>query len=112
MKLPGARSIRQKLNFTLMATTLLALVLAGIALVVFDLRSQLRTIEDDLTTQADIMALVSGPALAFEDPKVATENLTQVSDYVAFKREFRQLFGFEVDGVDYAQPAETERPLV
>ena len=33
------------------------------------------------------------------------------SDYASFKREFRQLFGFEVPGIDYTQPAETEVPL-
>ncbi len=76
MNLPGARSIRQKLNFILMATTSLALLLAGLALVAFDLRSQLRTVENDLLTQADIVGLVSSAALAFDDPKVAAENLS------------------------------------
>ena len=42
MRRPGGRSIRQKLNFILTATTVLALLLAGIALVVFDMRSQVR----------------------------------------------------------------------
>ena len=75
MKFPGARSIRQKLNFILIATAMLALALAGLALVVFDLRSQLGAIEADMVTQADIMGLVSGPAMAFDDPKAGTENL-------------------------------------
>ena len=75
MNLPGGRSIRHKLNFILAATTVLALVLAGLALVAFDLRNQLRDVEDDLVAQADVMALVSGPALAFDDPKVGSENL-------------------------------------
>ncbi len=75
MRLPGARSIRQKLNFILTATTLLALLLAGTALVAFDLRGQLNAVETDLVTQADIMGLVSGPALAFDDSKVGAENL-------------------------------------
>jgi trans-2-enoyl-CoA reductase len=34
-----------------------------------------------------------------------------ISDYASFKREFRQLFGFEVDGVNYAEPAEVEATL-
>jgi PAS domain S-box-containing protein len=75
MKLPG-RSIRQKLNFILAATTVLALLLAGMALVAFDLRSQLKAIEDDLVTQADVIALASGTALAFDDRRVAAENLS------------------------------------
>lgn len=37
-------------------------------------------------------------------PGITTENLATDTDYPAFKREFRQLFGFEVDGVDYDAP--------
>ena len=33
--------------------------------------------------------------------QIATENLTELSDFAGYKREFLQLFGFEVDGVDY-----------
>lgn len=44
-------------------------------------------------------------------PTVSTENLEAISDYAGFKRDFRQLFGFEVDGVDYTQPTELERNL-
>lgn len=40
--------------------------------------------------------------------RVATENLFQLTDYAGFKREFRNLFGFEVPGVDYAAPVETD----
>ncbi|MES2787491.1 MAG: ATP-binding protein [Pseudomonadota bacterium] len=75
MKFPAIRSIRQKLNLILTSTTMLALMIAGIALVLFDTRSQMRAMEIDLITQADIMGLVSGPALAFDDAKVASENL-------------------------------------
>ena len=32
---------------------------------------------------------------------INTENLRERSDFVGYKREFLQLFGFEVDGVDY-----------
>lgn len=40
--------------------------------------------------------------------EVNTENFHHLSDYAGFKRGFRNLFGFEVDGVDYDAPAETE----
>jgi PAS domain S-box-containing protein len=76
MTLPADWSIRRKLNFILASTTFFALLVAGIALVLFDLRSQLHAIEGDLVTQADVMALVSGPALTFDDAKVARENLS------------------------------------
>ena len=42
---------------------------------------------------------------------VSTENLNEITDWVGFKREFRQLFGFEVEGVDYDEPVEIDRPL-
>jgi enoyl-[acyl-carrier protein] reductase/trans-2-enoyl-CoA reductase (NAD+) len=43
--------------------------------------------------------------------QVTTENLFELTDYAGFKREFRGLFGFEVDGVDYAAPVETDVAL-
>ena len=41
-------------------------------------------------------------------PQITTENLRALTDFAGFQREFRSLFGFEVEGVDYDQPAETE----
>jgi len=43
---------------------------------------------------------------------VDTDNLKDISDWEGFKREFRQLFGFEVEGVDYDEPVEIDRQLV
>jgi len=34
-------------------------------------------------------------------PQVTTDNLFELTDYAGYKKEFLQLFGFEVDGVDY-----------
>jgi len=75
MKTTSRRSIRSKFNAILATTTLLALVLAAIALVVVDLRRELEDIREDLVTQADVVALTTAPALAFADARVATENL-------------------------------------
>ena len=41
-------------------------------------------------------------------PRVTTENLRAVTDFAGFQREFCGLFGFEVEGVDYEQPTETD----
>lgn len=41
-------------------------------------------------------------------PQVSSENLRELTDFEGFQREFRALFGFEVEGVDYAEPVETE----
>ena len=41
-------------------------------------------------------------------PQITTENLLELTDFAGFKREFRNLFGFEIEGVDYDQPTETD----
>jgi enoyl-[acyl-carrier protein] reductase/trans-2-enoyl-CoA reductase (NAD+) len=48
--------------------------------------------ELDPAIQAAVGALWDG---------INTETLRQLSDFAGYKREFLQLFGFEVDGVDY-----------
>ena len=58
---------------------------------------------DDREMRADVQAEVA--ALW---PQVGTENLRAITDFAGFQREFRGLFGFEVDGVDYEQPTETD----
>ena len=73
--LQNSRSLRHKLNFIVVAATVLALGLAGAALVLFDLRNQAQSIRHDLAAQADIVGLASSAALAFDDPKAAAENL-------------------------------------
>jgi signal transduction histidine kinase len=69
------RSIRHKLNWVVLATTFLALSLAGLAMVIFDLRSYQQTWEHDLQAQADLIGLASAPALSFNDARAARENL-------------------------------------
>ena len=39
--------------------------------------------------------------------RVNTGNLRDLSDYAGYKRDFRNLFGFDVDGVDYEEAVET-----
>jgi enoyl-[acyl-carrier protein] reductase / trans-2-enoyl-CoA reductase (NAD+) len=56
-----------------------------------------REMRDDV--QAEVAALW---------PQVTTENLREITDFSGFQRDFRNLFGFEVDGVDYEQPVETD----
>jgi enoyl-[acyl-carrier protein] reductase/trans-2-enoyl-CoA reductase (NAD+) len=42
---------------------------------------------------------------------VDTDNLAQYADFRGYQSEFRQLFGFEVEGLDYGEPVEIERAL-
>jgi len=69
------RSIRHKLTLLVLATTLAALVVTGIALVIYDLSGYREAGINDLVTQAEILGRASAPALAFEDPKAANEDL-------------------------------------
>jgi enoyl-[acyl-carrier protein] reductase/trans-2-enoyl-CoA reductase (NAD+) len=43
--------------------------------------------------------------------EVTSENLLALTDFAGFKQEFRNLFGFEVPGVDYAQPVDVDVAL-
>jgi enoyl-[acyl-carrier protein] reductase / trans-2-enoyl-CoA reductase (NAD+) len=40
--------------------------------------------------------------------QVTSENLHQLTDFKGFKRAFDNLFGFDIEGVDYTQPVETD----
>jgi enoyl-[acyl-carrier protein] reductase/trans-2-enoyl-CoA reductase (NAD+) len=58
---------------------------------------------DDRELRADVQADVMRAW-----PDVTTENLRQITAFGDYQREFRSLFGFEVDGVDYDAPIETD----
>jgi signal transduction histidine kinase len=70
-----ARSIRYKLAAIVLATTLAALVISGIALVIYDLRAYRDAGFSDLAAQAEILGRASAAPLAFDDPKAANEYL-------------------------------------
>lgn len=40
--------------------------------------------------------------------QIDTDNFHELSDYTGYRRRFRNLFGFEVEGVDYDEAVETE----
>lgn len=44
-------------------------------------------------------------------PNVTTENLREVSDFDAYQKEFLELFGFGLEGIDYSKDIEVERPI-
>ena len=69
------RSIRFKLALVVLAATFTALLIAGAALVLYDLRVYQQQWVSDLAAQAELVGRVSSSALAFEDPKAAAENL-------------------------------------
>jgi len=67
----------------------------------FDERGRIRL--DDREMRPEVQAAVAQLWL-----QVTTENLRALTDFAGFQREFRNLFGFEVEGVDYSRPVEIE----
>lgn len=67
----------------------------------FDSEGRIRL--DDREMLADVQADVSAIW-----SRVNTENLRELTDFAGFQHEFRALFGFEVQGVDYAEAVETD----
>jgi signal transduction histidine kinase len=72
---PALRSLRQKLAALVMGVTLVALLVALGAMVAYELRGYHRSLVSDLATQAELLGRTSAPALTFDDPRVAQENL-------------------------------------
>lgn len=44
-------------------------------------------------------------------PTVTSENLSELSDFSGYQKEFLELFGFGLEGVDYSKPVEVDRPI-
>lgn len=61
---------------------------------------------DDLEMQPDIQAKV---VEVWKD--ITTENLDSMSDYAGYQKNFLNLFGFELSGVDYDEDVEVDLPL-
>ncbi|RYE97651.1 MAG: hybrid sensor histidine kinase/response regulator, partial [Oxalobacteraceae bacterium] len=69
------RSIREKLVTIVMSTTLAALLVSVGTVVAYDLRSYQRSLQNDMATQAELVGHMTSAALAFDDPRLARENL-------------------------------------
>ena len=68
-------SLRAKLLGVMLLTTLASLVVALGTMIGFDLRDYRQGWVNDITTQAELLARTTAPALAFDDTRVAKENL-------------------------------------
>jgi signal transduction histidine kinase/CheY-like chemotaxis protein len=77
--LEGIRSsIRRKVIFLVLLTTMSALGLSATALVLYDLQAYERQWTNDLNLQAEILARASAPALQFNDRQTATKDLNLI----------------------------------
>lgn len=81
----ATRSVQQKLLVIVLLATLVALLVAVVAMVAYDLRLYHRSWIADLTTQAELLGRTSAPALTFDDARVAKENL----DLLRFRPKVR-----------------------
>ncbi len=69
-------SLRRKVILLVLAATAAALALTALGLVIYDLRAYEKQWTNDLNTQAEILARASAPALAFDDRRTATTDLS------------------------------------
>jgi len=74
------RSIRHKTLVIIMLTTTVALLVSAVPLLVYEARAHRDFLLRDLTTQADILARISAPSLAFNDPAAAEESLALLTN--------------------------------
>jgi signal transduction histidine kinase/ActR/RegA family two-component response regulator len=75
MSVRDSGSVRGKMILMAVSTTLVALLSAAIAMLLFDARAFQRYWVDDLMSEAEIVASVTGPAIAFNDARAAQKNL-------------------------------------
>ena len=68
-------SVRSKLILMAVSTTFVALLVASVAMLLYEVRSYKQYWVDDLMTQANIIASATAPALAFNDARSARQNL-------------------------------------
>jgi signal transduction histidine kinase/CheY-like chemotaxis protein len=107
-------SIRKKLVAVVMATTLAALVVSVGLVIGYDLRSYHRSLVNDLSTQAELVGHMTSAALAFDDARLAGENLALLRtrpmvDAAAIYDDRGRLFAsYAADGAGAIFPARAE----
>ena len=72
---PRLRSVRLKLFVGVLLTSLTAIVITGASLLAYDLHGARQALTEDLGTQAELIGRACTPALQFDDPKAANDNL-------------------------------------
>jgi signal transduction histidine kinase/CheY-like chemotaxis protein len=71
-------TVRARLVAMALATTFAALLLCSGAMLLYDLSTFRQSWVDDMTTQAELLALASAPALNFNDAAAARQNLSML----------------------------------
>jgi len=92
------RPIRHKVNLLIVAASVIALIIAGIGVVVYDLTTLQPRALRDLAAQAALIRINTTAALAFQDQRAATENLATLKA----KREIASATLYGPDGRIFA----------
>src|SRR6476659_4023571 len=103
------RSLSGKMMVVMLATTAIALLAAGAALLFTDLRDNRAAWADDVGTESAILSLAVQPALSFNDREGARRNLSALQARASIHAA--ALYG--ADGMLFAQyvrPAEPAPP--
>ncbi len=74
------RSLRTKVVIIVLMTTFAALLVSTIVLLTYEVEHYRDALVADATAQADILARINGPALAFDDRKAAETNLALLNN--------------------------------
>jgi len=69
------RSVRLKMMMVVVATTFMALLVSAVALVLYEAQRYKSGSTADLITQAELVGNTAAPALVFDDPQAAKQNL-------------------------------------
>ncbi|GGX78075.1 response regulator [Massilia dura] len=96
-------TVRAKLVAMALATTFAALVTMSVSMLIYDLSTFQKNWVDDLTTQAEIVATVSAPAVGFNDPAVARQNL----ELLRVRPQIQQGAIYGADGAIFAAYAQS-----
>jgi signal transduction histidine kinase/ActR/RegA family two-component response regulator len=98
---PFTGSLRTKLVGLILVTTLVALTVALCAMIAYDLHLVQRQSLAELETQAELLGRTTAPALQFDDPKVAQENL----ELLRFRPEIQAAAIYDAHGRTFAKYA-------
>ena len=114
------KSVRGKLLVVVITTTTVALLMTGVAMTLYDVRTFRERRVAELTAQADILGLASAAALEFEDPQSAQSyleflklhpNVTQAAIYTAKGTLFAGYSAHGKHGAEFPALAEVDGHL-
>ena len=100
------RSLRTKVVIVVLVTTFIALSVATALMLTNEVDYYRSFLLDDATTQADLLARVSAPALQFDDPKAATTNLELLNN----RPSIRAAAIYTPDGTIFATYSRSDSP--